>query len=129
MGKRKTYYIPGVEHTNPIPSAVQIGNVLHSSLIQGIDPLTGKVGTDLYEQARLCFRNLRTLLDMADANPDDIIHMTVYMKDPSQRQAVNEPWLEWFPDMDNRPARQVLKFEPPLGYDILIQIVAILDPE
>lgn len=127
MGKRKTYYIPGVEHSNPIPSAVQIGNVLHSSLIQGIEPSTGKIGSNLYEQTRLCFQNLQTLLDMAGANSDDIIHITVLMKDPSDRTIVNDVWLEWFPDKDDRPARQVLKFDPPTGYDILIEVVAMLD--
>jgi 2-iminobutanoate/2-iminopropanoate deaminase len=36
---------------------------------------------------------------------DDILKMTVYMKDASQRAALNKVWLEVFPDENTRPAR------------------------
>ncbi len=127
MGKRVTYYIPGVRHAAPIPFGARIGNVLYSSAIQGIDAETGQRSEDVYEQAAHCFKNLRTLLDAAGATPDDIVRMTCFLADLDDREALNKPWLEMFPDENDRPARHTSKYDPPGGMKVQIEIVAVLD--
>ncbi len=127
MGKRVSYYIPGLRHAQPIPFAARVGNVLYSSPIQGIDAETGQRSEDVHEQAAQCFRNLRMLLSVAGATPDDIVRMTCFRADLADREALNKPWLEMFPDENDRPARHTSKYDPPGSMKVQIEIVAVLD--
>ncbi len=103
MGRRQTIHIPGVQHNAPIPYGARVGNVIYSSAIQGINADTGELPEDVYEQARQCFRNMHTFLEIAGATPDDIVRLTCFLADLGDRQALNEPWLALFPDENDRP--------------------------
>lgn len=127
MGKRTSYQIPGVKHAAPIPFGARVGNTLYSSAIQGIDAATGKLSEDVYEQAEHCFKNLRTLLEVAGSSPGDIVRMTCLLADLGDREAINRPWLEMFPDENDRPARHTSRYDPPGGMKVQIEIVAVLD--
>ncbi len=39
----------------------------------------------------------------------DIVKMTVWMRDRSQRAALNKLWLEMFPNPQSRPARHAMQ--------------------
>ena len=102
--------------------------MVYSSGIQGINADTGDLVDDVGEQARQCFRNLRTFLAHAGATPDDIVRLTCFLADLSDRQALNEPWLEMFPDENDRPARHTSKYDPPPGgMKIQIEVVAVVE--
>ena len=127
MGRRQTIQIPGVHHAAPIPFGARVGNVVYSSAIQGIAAETGQLPDDVGEQARHCFKNLRTFLEVAGATPNDIVRMTCLLKDLGDREALNAQWLDMFPDEDDRPARHTSSYDPPGGMKIQIEIVAILE--
>jgi len=126
MAKRKTIHVKGMEHGAPIPNGAAIGNLVFSSAISGKDAGTGVLASDPSEQAQAMFRNLRLFMEQAGATPDNIVHMKVYLKEEKYRGAVNQPWLEMFPDEHDRPARHAVKVE--LRGDVLFQIevVAVL---
>ena len=126
MGRRQTIQIPGVHHAAPIPFGARVGNVIYSSAIQGIDADTGKLADDVAEQAKHCFKNLRTFLEVAGATPDDIVRMTCLLKDLGDREALNAPWLEMFPDEHNRPARHAIVDDLRGGQLIQCEIIAVL---
>lgn len=126
MGRRQVYEIPGVKHNAPIPFAARVGNMLYSSAIQGINADTGDLSEDVYEQARQAFKNLRTLLDVAGVSSDDIVRMTCFLKDLGDREALNDPWLEMFPNEHDRPARHTSQYDPPRGMKVQIEIAAVL---
>ena len=111
MPKRQSIHIAGFVHKNPIPNASRIGNLLMSSIINGVDPATGKVAPTLEQQCRFIFRHVRAIMEQAGGSPDDIIKMTFWMKDRSQRDAVNVEWLKMFPDEHARPARHTMRAE------------------
>ena len=46
MGRRRTFEIPGVRHTVPIPLAAQAGNMVCSSALTGMGASTGKLPED-----------------------------------------------------------------------------------
>ena len=54
------------------------------------------------------------------AGAPDVIKMTVWLKDRSQRPAVNKGWLEMFPDEHSRPARHTFA-APDLPGAMLVQ--------
>jgi enamine deaminase RidA (YjgF/YER057c/UK114 family) len=109
MVKRKSIYIEGFQHVNPIPNACRIGNLLVSGVINGVDPATGKVPRTLEEQCAFLFGHMRRIVEAGGGTTDNIIKMTVWMKDRSQRQALNREWLRMFPDEKTRPARHTMQ--------------------
>jgi enamine deaminase RidA (YjgF/YER057c/UK114 family) len=123
VAKRKSIHIEGMEHGAPIPNGVVIGNLIFSSAISGKDAQTGVLSTEPDEQAEAMFRNLKLFMEKAGGTPQDIAHMTVFLKEEKYRDSVNKAWLRMFPDEHDRPARHALKVE--LRGQILFQIEVI----
>jgi 2-iminobutanoate/2-iminopropanoate deaminase len=105
---RQSIYVGGFGHKNPIPAACRIGDLVWSGSIQGTDPQTGDYGATLEEQSRLMFAHVRRIAEAAGVSVDDIVKVTVWMKDRTRRAALNGPWLEMFPDPASRPARHTM---------------------
>jgi len=104
----------------------KVGNVVYSSGISGRDGATGELPADPDKQAEVLFDNIRKFMELAGGSPDDIVRMTVYLKEEEYRDAINKPWLEMFPDEHDRPARHAIK--SPVRGNVLFQIevVAVL---
>jgi 2-iminobutanoate/2-iminopropanoate deaminase len=98
----------------------RVGNVIYSSGILGKDPLTDKLPEDAAGQARFVFENMRTLLKVGGATTEDVVRLTVYLKNDSLREDLNREWIATFPDPHDRPARHVLIH--PLAGALLIQV-------
>jgi 2-iminobutanoate/2-iminopropanoate deaminase len=125
--RRKSLEVPGVHHGGaPIPMGARVGNTLYSSGIPGIDPETGRLAPDAVSQARHAFRHMRTLLEAGGATLDDVVRMTVYVKDASAREPVNAEWLACFPDPHDRPARHTLTYDLQHGMLLQLEVVAVL---
>ncbi len=52
MPKRQSVNVPGFAHSNPIPNASRIGNLMMSSVISGADPGTRTYPPTLAGQGR-----------------------------------------------------------------------------
>lgn len=108
MTRRTSIYLPGFKHKNPIPNACVIDGILMSGVILGVDPASGEMPADIETQAANMFTHALAIVEAAGGTKDDILKMTVWFKDPSQRGAVNTVWTKLFPDHDDRPARHAL---------------------
>ena len=125
--KGRSIHIDGVQHGAPIPFGARVGNMIFSSGIMGADPITGKVPEDLESQCVFAFANMETMLEKAGATTKNIGSIKVYMKDRSQREAVNAPWLEMFPDENDRPARHAIEYDAfPAGILVQLEVVAVV---
>jgi 2-iminobutanoate/2-iminopropanoate deaminase len=110
--KRRSVDFPGFRHQNPIPNASRIGNIMMSSVINGMDPGTRNLPPDLAQQLANMFTHIRSAVEAAGGTVDDIIKINVWMKEPvTQREALNVEWVKMFPDQESRPARHTM----PLG--------------
>src|SRR5262249_9808394 len=105
---RKSINITGFRHQNPIPNATRIGNLLMSGVIVGFDPGTRNIPADLDLQLANLFSHVREIVQQAGGSTDDIIKITVWLKDPSERGLLNKHWVQMFPDTDSRPSRHTL---------------------
>lgn len=105
MGRRRSIYLAGFKHKNPIPNAAVVGGLLMSGVILGVDPQTGEMPATLEAQCANMFVHLKATVEAAGGTMDDVVKINVWMKDLSARQVVNEEWLKLFPDHDDRPAR------------------------
>ncbi|MPZ15856.1 MAG: RidA family protein [Chloroflexi bacterium] len=128
MARRQSINLPGAGHAAPIPNGAKVGNTVMSSAIAGArDPDTNQECKTPEEQAAAMFTNVRRFMDLAGGTTDDIIHMTLFMKEDQYREPINVEWLKMFPDEHSRPARHALTL--PLRGNFLFQaeIVAVLD--
>ena len=100
----------GRKHANPIPNACRIGNLVMSSVIIGTDPVSGEMPADMETQCRNMFVHVRGIAETAGGSTDDIIKMTVWLKNLNDRAALNEEWLRMFPDPASRPARHAHQY-------------------
>jgi len=106
----------------------RVGNMIFSSGIIGADPSTGQVPEDLESQCVFAFANMKTMVENAGGSVQNIGSIKVYMKDRSQREAVNRPWLEMFPDENDRPARHAIEYSAfPPGVLVQLEVIAVVD--
>lgn len=109
MPKRESVNFPGFSHSNPIPNASRIGNIMMSSIIAGRDPASGEMPDDLAAQIVNIFAHMRSAMAAAGGSPDDIIKVNFWVRDPaSGRTALNDEWVKMFPEETSRPARHTL---------------------
>lgn len=126
--KGRSIHVEGVKHGAPIPMGARVGNMIFSSGIMGTDPSNGKVPEDLESQCVFAFANMKAMVENAGGTIENIGTIKVYMKDRSRREAVNRPWLEMFPDEDDRPARHAIEYDAfPPGILVQLEIVAVVD--
>jgi reactive intermediate/imine deaminase len=97
-----------------------------------IDPKTGKiVAGGVKEQAAQCFANVKAILAGIDVPFDDIVKITVFLKNLSDLEGVDEVYSTFFPDtaiaraVGYVPARTVVEASA-LPMDALVQIEAVV---
>jgi 2-iminobutanoate/2-iminopropanoate deaminase len=127
MGRWKVFEIPGVAHGAPIPLAAQVGNMVWSSAMMGVDAASGELPDDGPSQVRHLFANTAALLGAAALTSDDIVYISILLAEGSLRDEVNRYWLEWFPDPADRPARHTSVHPLQGGMLAQLQFVAIVD--
>lgn len=125
MSRRRSVDIHGFKHVNPIPNASRIGNLLISGLIIGVDPETGQLPDSVVKQCANMFAHMRSIVEAGGLSMDDVIKMNVWLRDPSDRSALNDEWTKAFPDAGSRPARQALPLTGAGDALIQCEIIAV----
>ncbi|GAA4701087.1 RidA family protein [Pseudonocardia yuanmonensis] len=124
---RRSIEVPGLHHGGlPIPQASVVGNLLVSSGISPIDPVSGIVPAEVEDQVETVFANVRRVLDAAGGSTADIAKCTVFVRDKSIRPIIDKQWLEMFPDEHSRPARHTLRIDLADPLQIQLEITAVL---
>jgi reactive intermediate/imine deaminase len=97
-----------------------------------IDPKSGQiVAGGVKEQAAQCFANVKAILAGIDVPFDDIVKITVFLKNLSDLEGVDEVYSTFFPDsaiaraVGYVPARTVVEASA-LPMDALVQIEAVV---
>jgi 2-iminobutanoate/2-iminopropanoate deaminase len=123
---RSSIYVGEIAHQSPIPNASRIGNIIVSGLIRGADPATSRLAATLEQQCAFMFLHMRQVVEAGGATVEDIIKVTVWMKELN-RKPVNDEWVKMFPDPASRPARQIM--EVPMEAGVLVQcdFIAVIE--
>lgn len=127
MSARVSVYLDGFAHENPVPVASRIGPYVHSGVLTGRDPDTGEMPEGLDEQCANVFTHVRELMVAVGGSVDDIAKLTCHLARYRDREALNREWEEMFPDLENRPARQVMAATLDGGALIHCDVIAILE--
>jgi enamine deaminase RidA (YjgF/YER057c/UK114 family) len=106
--RRRSIHVGGFGHANPVPAASRIDRFVFSGAITGRDPVTREMPDDLGTQCVNVFAHVREIVEAAGGSTDDIVKMTVWLRDYRDRDALNQQWEAMFPDPGSRPARHAL---------------------
>jgi len=100
------------------------GRTLYVSGQVAVDREGNLVGAgDVTAQARQVFENLKAALAAADASLDDIVKITVFMKDVSQLQAFRAVRDVYFPG--EKPASSLVQISQLVAPELLLEVEAI----
>jgi 2-iminobutanoate/2-iminopropanoate deaminase len=127
MAQRKSVYVEGYNHKNPLPPASRIGNMVFTGLISGSDPKTKKQPPTLEEQVVNMFGHVRAIVVAAGGTPEHIVKMDLWMKDRTRRDAVNTEWVKMFPDEASRPTRHTHAADLEGDKQVECTFVAVID--
>ncbi len=108
--------------------ATQIGNMVFTSGVPGIDLKTGLAPAGAEAQFAFAFDNLMELLRQAGAGPDSVGLLTVWIPDRANRAYINKDWLRYYPG-PNRPARKTNQAPLPAGLEVQLMAVCVLGEE
>ena len=127
MSDREEFRVP--ELADPFShytDAVRAGKLLFVSGIVPIDGEGNLVGDDVQAQTRQVFANIKAILDAAGATFADVVKVTHYLTDITDRPAINEVRKDVFGSA--RPAStlvEVSKLVVP-GAKLEIEAIAVL---
>src|SRR5260221_1295768 len=106
LDKRRSIEVEGLHHGgNPIPTASRIGPFVASGGVFGQDAQTGNIPPGIEEQCAIMFANIRRIIEAAGGTTENILQVTVWLRDISNRAHVNKEWVAMFPNPESRPVR------------------------
>jgi 2-iminobutanoate/2-iminopropanoate deaminase len=107
----------------PYSHAYRVGNLLFIAGQAGIDPETGAVAGETFEeQARQAFENLKTVVEAAGSGMGQVAKTTVFLSDASDFAVMNKLFGEYFPT--DPPVRSTPIVQLPRGLLISIEAIA-----
>ena len=87
----------------PYSQAIKAGGFVFAAGQIGRDPVTNKVEGDVKAQTERTLKNLSAVLTAAGTSMDRVVKATVFLKNISDFQAMNEVYAKFFPGVP--PAR------------------------
>ena len=120
----------GVINTSNAPAAigtysqaVKANGTLYVSGQIPLDPVSMTVVSEEFEQqAKRVFQNLQAVIEAANMTLNNVVKLTVYLKDLSQFALVNEIMAQFF--QEPYPARAAVEVSR-LPKDVLIEVDAV----
>ncbi len=123
-----------VIHTNQAPAAVgpysqaiKAGNSVYISGQIPMDPAKGElVKTSIEAETKQCLENAKAVLSEAGATFEDVVKVTVFIKDMNQFGQINAVYGEYF--TSHKPARACVEVARlPLDVNVEIEMIAVVN--
>lgn len=110
----------------PYSQGMVAGQFVYTSGQLPIVPETGElIKDDIQRATRQSLENLKNVLKEGGAKLEDVVKVTVFIKDMAQFKFVNEVYSEYF--VEHKPARSCVEVSKlPLDGDIEIEAIAII---
>jgi 2-iminobutanoate/2-iminopropanoate deaminase len=124
LSKKCISTITGPKPIGPYSSAVQAGPFLFVSGQGSIDPQSGKLlPGDIKSETDRTLHNLQLVLEDSGSSLEDVVSVTVFLRDMSKFNTMNEIYRRYFPT--NPPTRTCVGVSDlPGGLQIEVNAVA-----
>jgi 2-iminobutanoate/2-iminopropanoate deaminase len=125
MKKKVIQTVKAPKAIGPYSQAIQAGNLLFLSGQIPLDPGSGElVKGDIGEQTRRVLENLKGVLESQHLGMEDVVKVTIFLKDMGNFNQVNEVYATYFPS--SPPARSTVEVARlPRGAGIEIEAIAL----
>jgi 2-iminobutanoate/2-iminopropanoate deaminase len=109
----------------PYSQAIQAGNMIFLSGQIPIHPKTGELtGGDIRQQTQQVLENIKGLLESQRLGMEDVIKVTIFLKDMGNFNQVNEVYAAYF--SSSPPARSTVEVAKlPRNVEIEIEAIAL----
>jgi 2-iminobutanoate/2-iminopropanoate deaminase len=112
----------------PYSQAIKAGGFVFLSGQLPANPAGGEISGDIKAQTKQSLENIRAILSAADANLQNVVKTTVFLKDINDFAAMNEVYKQYF-DHDP-PARSCVQVAAiPKGALVEIEAIARIEPK
>jgi 2-iminobutanoate/2-iminopropanoate deaminase len=110
----------------PYSQAIQARNLLFLSGQIPLDPKTGEfVKGDIRQQTQQVLENIKGILESQKLRMENVVKMTIFLKDIGNFNQVNEVYATYFPSAP--PARSTVEVAKlPRDADIEIEAIALI---
>lgn len=110
----------------PYSQAIKTGNMIFTSGQLGINPETGEfVDDNIQEETRQSLKNLMAIMEEAGGTFEDIVKVTIFIKDMENFSKINEVYEEYF--STHKPARSCVEISRlPKNGNVEIEAIAII---
>ncbi len=113
-----------VPRIGPYSQAVRVGDLVFTAGQPGIDPQTGTVAGEAFEdQARQAFANLPAVLEDAGSSLERVVKVTCFVAEPTAFPILNALFLELFPMAP--PVRSTPIVALPRGLRFSVDAIAV----
>lgn len=107
----------------PYSQGIRAGQFVYTSGQLPINPLTGElVQEDIQSATRMALENVKAVLEAAGATLEDVVKVTVFVKDMENFSLINQVYSEFF--ANHKPARSLVEVAR-LPKDGVIEIEAV----
>ncbi len=107
----------------PYSQAIEANGTLYISGQLPIDPTTGQlVEADIKKQTEMVFHNIEGILTEAGYSFNDVVKMTVLLKNMDDFASMNEVYARYYPN--EKPARAAYQVAK-LPLDVMVEIETI----
>ena len=118
----------GDQSISPLPIGLRSGDMVRGFRIIGTDPDTGKLGANIETQLKNAHANMERSIKSVGGTSANIAHVSMYFKDFGRdREAMNPPWVQAFPDQNDRPTYKFLTANLPGEELISMDYFAVLN--
>ena len=119
----------GPKAIGPYSQAIQAGDLLFLSGQIPIDPKTGElIMGDIRQQTQQVLENIKGILESQRIGMEDVVKVTIFLKDMGNFSQVNEVYATYFPS--SPPARSTVEVAKlPRDVDIEIEATALMNIE
>jgi 2-iminobutanoate/2-iminopropanoate deaminase len=126
MGKKVIQTEKAPKAIGPYSQAIQAGNFLFLSGQIPLDPKTGElVKGDIRQQTQQVLENIKGILGSQKLGMEDVVKVTIFLKDIGNFNQVNEVYATYFPS--SPPARSTVEVAKlPRDADIEIEGIALI---
>jgi len=108
----------------PYSLAVRSGNLVFVSGTVGWTP-DGRVSSDIREQCRQMYENVRQVLTSAGSSLDDVVSTTTYLVNASDYRALNDVRAQYF--KHDPPASAVVVVKELVRPDLLVEVETVAE--
>lgn len=121
--RKRIVKLTGSDPIAPYSPAVVVGDLVFVAGQVGFDPEKKQFfGKDIISQTRGALENLKTVLDCAGTNLENVVRTTIYLTEIDDFEIVNQIYSTYF--SDNPPARSCVQVVA-IAHSALIEIEAI----